>query len=264
ALVASFTAYQPRTFAIRLDAPTAHVVPVHTQPVTLQYDLAAASTDGTAVQGGFDGQGNALPAEMLPQTLHFEGVDFHLAPAQNGTPNALIANGQSIHLPQGQHNRAWILAASIDGDQKADFQVGDRTTTLNIEDWGGFIGQWDDRQWKAGEVEMPARPGRPARTEHDDYAEMTGIRPGYIKRASLAWYCSHHHDASGKNVAYAYSYLFGYSIDLPAGARTITLPKNDKVRILAISVADENPAVQPSQPLYDTLGRSEPGAVEQP
>jgi alpha-mannosidase len=263
-LVASFTAYQPRTFAIRLDAPAAHVAAVRSQPVALHYDLAGASTDGSPVSGGFDGQGNALPAEMLPQSLHFQGVDFHLAPAQNGAPDALVAKGQSIPLPQGQYNRVYVLAAAIDGDQKADFQVGDHTATLNIEDWGGFIGQWDDRQWQAGDVTTPARPGRPARTEHDDYAQMTGIRPGYIKRASLAWYCSHHHDASGKNVAYSYSYLFGYALDLPAGARTITLPNNDKVRILAISVAEENPAVQPGRPLYDTLGRSEPGAVEQP
>ena len=262
-LVASFTAYQPRTFALKLDPPATRVAAVHSQPVTLHYDLAGASTDGSPVSGGFDGHGNALPAEMLPDTLHFQGVDFHLAPAQNGTPDALVANGQSIDLPQGQHNRAYILAAAIDGDQKADFRVGDHTTTLNIEDWGGFIGQWDDRQWQAGDVQMPPRDGRPARTQHDDYAQMTGIRPGYIKRASLAWYCSHHHDASGKNVAYSYSYLFAYPIDLPAGARSITLPKNDKVRILAISVAQENPAIHPVQPLYDTLGRSEAGPVEQ-
>ena len=76
--------------------------------------------------------------------------------------------------------------------------------------------------------------------------------------------CSHHHDPSGKNVAYSYSYLFGYSIDLPAGVRTITLPKNDKVRILAISVAQENPAVHAVRPLYDTLGRSEHGSIEHP
>lgn len=263
-LVTSFTAYQPRTFALRLDAATAHVAPVRSEPVSLQYDLAGASTDGTPVSGGFDGQGNALPAEMLPQTLPFEGVDFHLAPAHNGTPDAVVAKGQSLQLPQGNYNRLFILAAAVDGDQKADFRIGERTASLNIEDWGGFIGQWDDRQWKGGEVTTPARGGRPARTEHDDYAEMTGIRPGYIKRASLAWYCSHHHDASGKNVAYSYSYLFGYSVDLPAGVRTITLPRNDKVRILAISVAQENPAVQPARPLYDTLGRSEPGPVEQP
>jgi alpha-mannosidase len=93
---------------------------------------------------------------------------------------------------------------------------------------------------------------------------MTGIRPGYIKRAQLAWFCSHHHDAAGKNVPYSYSYLFAYPIDLPAGAQTITLPKNDKVRIFAISAVEEAPAVSSVQPLYDTLGRSEPGPVEQP
>jgi alpha-mannosidase len=101
---------------------------------------------------------------------------------------------------------------------------------------------------------------RPARTEHDDYAEMTGIRPGYIKRANLAWYCSHHHNGAGENVPYAYSYLFAYTIDLPAGAKTISLPDNEKIRVLAASVADENPDVAPVQPLYDTLGRSEPAS----
>ena len=82
---------------------------------------------------------------------------------------------------------------------------------------------------------------------------MLGIKPGFIKRADLAWYCSHHHNAAGQNVAYRYSYLFAYPIDLPAGARTIRLPENDKIRILAISVAEENPEVKPVQPLYDVL-----------
>ena len=82
---------------------------------------------------------------------------------------------------------------------------------------------------------------------------MTGIKPGYIKRADLAWYCSHHHNVKGENVPYRYSYLFAYPIDLPAGAKTIKLPKNDEIRILAISVAEENPEVRPAQPLYDVL-----------
>jgi alpha-mannosidase len=52
-------------------------------------------------------------------------------------------------------------------------------------------------------------------------------------------------------VPYAYSYLFAYPIELPDGAKTIILPGNDKIRVLAISVADENPEVKPAQPLYD-------------
>ena len=82
---------------------------------------------------------------------------------------------------------------------------------------------------------------------------MTGMNPGFIKRADLAWYASHHHNPAGQNVAYAYSYLFGYAMDLPPAAKSITLPNNEKVRILAISLAEENPEVRPASPLYDVL-----------
>ncbi len=264
ALVTSFSAYQPRTFAIRLTSPRTTLAQPRSTPVALQYDLATASNDGTQAVGGFDGKGNSIPAEMLPSQITFDDVQFHLAPAKTGTPNAVVAKGQQIDLPAGRYNRVYVLAASADGDQKAGFEVGGKQIELNVEDWSGFIGQWDNRQWVAKDVTAPARPGRPAHTRHDDYAEMTGIQPGYIKRANLAWYCSHHHNAAGENVPYAYSYLFGYAIDLPSGAKTILLPDNDKIRVLAISVADENPEVKPAQPLYDTLGRSEPQSGSEP
>ncbi len=260
-LVTSFGAYQPRTFAIKLGHAPVSVPTVHSAPVSLQYDLATATTHGTASTAGFDGKGDALPAEMLPDQINFDSIQFRLASAKSGEPNAIAAKGQSIDLPAGHWNRVYLLAAADGGDQKAAFRIGEKSVDLNVEDWGGFVGQWDDRIWKEKEVTRPSGPGEPARTETDPYAEMVGLRPGYIKRANLAWYCNFHHDPSGANVAYSYSYLFGYSIDLPPGAKTITLPDNEKVRILAISVADEHPEVHPVQPLYDTLGRSEP--VEQ-
>src|ERR1019366_7311279 len=74
--------------------------------------------------------------------------------------------------------------------------------------------------------------------------------------------CSHHHNAAGQNVAYSYSYLFGYGLDLPAGAKTLKLPNNDKIRILAISVAHENSGVEPVQPLYDVLPAPNAGAAD--
>jgi alpha-mannosidase len=240
-LVTSFSAYQPRTFAVKLAAAPTKVAAVHSVPVALHYDLATASNDGTKAEGGFDGKGNALPAEMLPEHVTFNDVQFQLAPAKTGSPNAVVAKGQTIDLPAGHYNRVYVLAASSESDQKATFKAGNTAVELNIENWGGFIGQWDDRQWTSND------------TSNDDYGKMTGIKPGYIKRADLAWYCSHHHNAAGENVSYRYSYLFAYTIDLPADAKTITLPENDKIRILAISVADENAAVMPTQPLYDIL-----------
>ena len=253
ALVTSFSAYQPRTFALKLGAAPTKVSGVRSTPVKLTYDVAAASNDGAKSATGFDDKGNSLPAEMLPSQIQFDGVELQLAPAKTGSPNALTAKGQTIGLPGGRFDRLYILAASADGDQKAAFQVGSKKAELNIQDWGGFIGQWDDRQWTGKDITIPERLGRPARTRHDDYAEMTGIKPGYIKRADVAWYCSHHHNAAGENVAYSYSYLFAYVIDLEPGTKTIKLPNNTKIRILAMSVAEENPRTKPAQALYDVL-----------
>jgi len=240
-LLTSFSAYEPRTFAIKIGAPRSEIATVHSAAVPLKYDLATASSDGAKSTEGFDGKGDTLPAEMLPAQIIFNDVQFQLAPAHTGMPNAVVAKGQSIDLPAGHYNRVYVLAASADGDQKTTFEVGAKKIELNIEDWGGFIGQWDDRQWSSKD------------TSHDDYGEMTGIKPGYIKRADVAWYCSHHHNAAGENVAYRYSYVFAYPVDMPDGVKSIRLPDNDKIRILAISVAQENPEVKPVQPLYDVL-----------
>lgn len=240
-LVANFSAYQPRTFAVRLATATAKAAAVESAAVTLPYDTATATRDGEAAKTGFDGKGNALPAEMLPGEVTFGDVKFHLADAHGA--NAVTAKGQTLKLPAGHYNRVYILAASADGDQTAAFELGGKATNLTIEDWGGFIGQWDDRTWSGTKLDA----------NDANYGEMTGMKPAFIKRADLAWYSTHHHDAARKNVTYRYSYLFAYALDLPAGATTLKLPKNDKVRILAVSMADEQPVVQPVQPLYDVL-----------
>jgi alpha-mannosidase len=248
-LITSFGAYQPRTFALKLGSAPASASTVRSAPVSLSYDLAAATNDGGADKTGFDGKGNSLPAEMLPQQISFNDVVFHLASAKSGTPNALITKGQKLQLPAGNYNRVYILAASASGDQAAEFEVGGRKTKLNIENWGGFVGQWNDRQWSSADTSL-------------GYGEMVGLKPAFIKRADLAWYCSRHHDATGKNVAYSYSYLFAYGLDLPAGATTLTLPKNPNIRILAVSVASENSEARPLQPLYDELPATNAGAPD--
>jgi alpha-mannosidase len=223
---------------------------VRSVPVPLPYNAAVATNDGARSSDGFDGKGNALPAEMLPTQITFNDVQFHLAKAATAAPNAVVARGQTIELPTGHYNRVYVLAASAEDDQKATFKIDGKNVDLTIQDWRGFIGQWDDRQWVAKDIPIEGQPGK---TEHDDYAEMTGIKSGYIKRADLAWYCSHHHNAAGENVPYSYSYLFAYALDLQPGAKTIQLPDNPKIHILAISAADENPEVSPVQPLYDLL-----------
>jgi alpha-mannosidase len=279
-LQTSFNPYQPRTFALRLGTPPAHLKEATSEQVELKYDLAAASHDDTKSTGGFDAKGDALPAEMLPSEVNFDEVKFHLAPSGEGKLNAIVAKGQTIKLPSGEFNRVYVLAASCDGDQRVSFHIGTQAEEVIVQDWTGFIGQWDTRLWKPapdtitiGGNESPARQvalrkdwavsanhatwnlenrGSPdwAPSYPEDYV---GLRPGYIKRAPLAWYASHYHTPDGLNQPYAYSYLFAYPFSLPPHTQTLTLPDNDKIRILAISVAREDVVVTPEQPLYDTL-----------
>ena len=96
-----------------------------------------------------------------------------------------------------------------------------KKVTLKIEDWGGYIGQWDNRTWKPG-------------TD-----ECTGIVPGYVRPAPVAWFCSHRHNAEGKNEAYSYAYLFRYAIDAPNAASRLKLPNNDKIKLLAVTVIED-------------------------
>ncbi len=281
-LETSFHAYQPRTFAIRLGSAPAQINAVESRPVELKYDLAAASNDDTKSVGGFDSKGDALPAEMLSKDLNFNGVDFQLVPAATGKPDAVIAQGQTIQLPAGDFNKVYLLAASADGDLEAVFKAGTYSTQFTIENWGGFVGQWDTRLWKHAPDSVvvadvaspvPLRKDWAVSANHSTWNDVTyrgspwwsprypedyiGLAPGYIKPAALAWYTSHHHTPDGLNEPYEYSYLFAYSMDLPPHGTTLVLPKNDKIRILAISVARENPEVRPAQPLYDTLKRTD-------
>ncbi|HEY6305992.1 MAG TPA: glycoside hydrolase family 38 C-terminal domain-containing protein [Candidatus Angelobacter sp.] len=254
-LATSFGPYELRTFALKLGLAPAKAAARQAQPVPLPYDLSVASADGTKSSSGFDAEGRALPAEMLPSSIDYAGIKFKLAPA--GKPNAIAAKGQSIALPVGSFNRIYLLAASTSGDQQATFRTGGKATQLTIQDWGGVIGQWDKRTWNKHQVALPPRqgaaPDAPPRTR--TVLEYTGLEPAFIKRAPVAWFASHRHNAKGENEPYAYCYLFAYELNLPAGTKTLALPVNDKIRILAVSVARESGRTDPAQPLYDTLER---------
>jgi len=264
-LVTSLGRFQPRTFAVKLAPRSAKLTPPQSTPITLPYDLAGADRDGERMKAGFDGEGYALPAEMLPHELSYAGITFRLGPPDKA--NALVARGQEISLP-ARVARLYVLAASVGGDQDVAFRVGNESVNLTIQDWSGFIGQWDNRVWSPKEILQKPRPApadippdiaallQRTRTRSDPYGEMTSITPGFIKRAPVAWFASHRHTPDGKNEAYAYSYLFAYTMDVPAGATTLTLPNNDNVRIMAITGSNERSSIKPAQPLYDTLERN--------
>ena len=127
-------------------------------PVTLPYDLATASNDGTRSTGGFDGKGNALPAEMLPAEITLQRRAVPAGPGQDRRAQRGCREGTDDRSAAGSVSTActcWPPRRTA--TRRRGSRWATRAVDLNIQDWGGFIGQWDDRQWVAKDTRPGAR-----------------------------------------------------------------------------------------------------------
>ena len=136
---------------------------------------------------------------MLPSELTFHDVHFRLGPAKAVNPMPSLPRGTVFEGAFRLCSCHVVITQGCPGRRQSRVRQRKRLVLHRLN--------------AAGD---PAHP----------------IKPGYIKRADLAWYCSHHHNAAGENVPYAYSYLFAYALDLPPEAHALILPNNDKIRIL--------------------------------
>ena len=84
----------------------------------------------------------------FPQNCMFNGVDFTLAPGGTGKPDAVVAKGQAIDLPAGDFNRSMCSPPRPMAISRPSSVQAIHPANLTIENWGGFIGQWDTRLWK--------------------------------------------------------------------------------------------------------------------
>jgi alpha-mannosidase len=139
---------------------------------------------------------------------------------------------------------------------------------LTIREWQGPVGQWDSRLKEPRQLrEVSVAPMTPGQTwsagainqdlvvQYDAAnGVVTGIdqiRRGFVKREEIAWVGTHRHDESG-NQPYIGSYLFLYPIDLPAGTRELRLPSDNRIRIMAITIAREPFHLWPATTLYSS------------
>ncbi|PTY00382.1 glycoside hydrolase family 38 C-terminal domain-containing protein [Opitutus sp. ER46] len=248
-LAFSLRGYGLKAFALKLGPPPATLASPVSQPVTLPYTDDVVSTNEHRHDGHFDAAGRAYPAEQFPGTLVSEGITFALGPTADGQPNAMAARGQSLAVPTGDFNRLYLLAAA-DGDTAARFLVDGHPVDLTVQNWTGYIGQWDNRLWGGTVPESVFYWFKP----------LVGLEPGFTKRDAVAWYASHRHTADSDD-AYQFCYLFKYRIDLPAGAKTLTLPDTPKLRIFAVSAAQNlHDDTVAASPLYDRLDDHRPTA----
>lgn len=240
-LATDVSGFSLKSFAITMARAPIGQMATQSKPVTLPFDTDVASTNQNPADGAFDNHQHALSAEQVPATLQVDGIGFKFGSTKNGAKNAVSARGQKIALPAG-YDRVYLLAASANGDTPARFMVGNRPYSATVENWGGYIGQWDNRLWASD-------PG----PNFTNYTEMSGLVPGFVKQGEVAWFASHTHVPTG-NTYYQYSYLFKYGFDIPRGATTLTLPNDPSIKVLAVSVGrNTHDQARPASPLSDNL-----------
>lgn len=198
-----------KTFKIKLATPQNRTSAIESLPLALPHNMKATTYNAFMSDANFDGKGNSFSAELWPGEIHFNGINFQLAGAD--TLNAVKCRGQVIDLPRGNYNRIYLLVASTGNDTKAGFSIdGKQQKEMTIPAYTGFIGQWG----------------------HSGHTEA------FLKPADIAFVGTHRHNMVFKrDLPYEFTYMFAVSIDIPQGAKQLTLPDNARIVVFAGSVA---------------------------
>ena len=229
-----------KSFAVKFGQPEGVVKKPSLLSVSLPYNADGFSFDTDRKDGDFTG-GLTFPAEMIHPGLTSEDIVFTTGNLQNGNNNVLKASGQKIKLPSGNFNKLYILAAATE-DTQGDFKIGNRTVRLGIQGWTGFVGQHYSRKLYFNNL------------------KVSSIVGAFTKRDNIAWFSSHRH-SPGANDAYDYCYLYKYELDIPAGAKSITLPANNRIGIIAMTIAENHKDdLVPLQLFYDDFKENQPVA----
>jgi alpha-mannosidase len=231
ALNFDMTRFLIRSFAVKFEAPAYPVAKPIQASLELPFNKDVFSFDTKRNDGDFAG-GLSIPAELIGDKVISEDIVFSIGSRADGQKNAVTAAGQKIAVPAGKFNKLYILAAATE-DTQGTVKVGNKSVMLGFQCWTGYVGQHYNR------VLTP------------DNLTVTSIIRAFTKRDEIAWFASHRHTPEA-NDTYRYSYLYKYEIDLPEGVRSVTLPKNEKIKVLAITAADnKNDNCVPLQLLYD-------------
>jgi alpha-mannosidase len=234
----NMTGFLIRSFAVRFDRPAGSFSQPAQTLLDLKFNEDGISFDTKRSDGGII-NGMSIPGELISKEVISEDIRFKIGNSSDGQKNMLASDGQKINLPAGNFNRLYILAAATE-DTQADIKIGNQVNRLIFQSWTGYVGQ------------------HYGRVLYFNNLKVASITRAFTKRDNIAWFASHRHTPE-MNDTYQYSYLFKYEINLPKGTKSITLPKNSKIKIFAITVADKvNDDVIPLQLLYDDFTNNKP------
>ena len=210
--VVSAGKFAPKTYRVRLAEPAERsTLAIDNAPVKLDYDITAYTTDEFFTYYTIDKALGSFAAELIPATVECDGVTFAMGEAN--TDDAVLCNGQTVALPADRtYTKLYVLASAGEEPRTAEFRVGDRTYEAEVPLWKGFYGQWG---WY-------------------------GNSEGFMQRAKIGYLGTHRHQTDLGNVPYGFSYMYLLTFDIPEGATTVTLPRDKKVLVYAMT-ASNNP-----------------------
>jgi alpha-mannosidase len=244
----SLKPYQPASYAFTVNKTKNQIGNKKCLPISLINDLDGLSNDNNRKDGNIDGKGKSIPAELYPDNNFIcDGITFRMGQKTDGMKNMMICKGNTIVLPpnKGKFNKIAIMAFGLK-DTKGSFSIGAVLKELSIQSGTGFIGQWDSRILDKNAYVVN-------RINGENFSTNVQLVPGFIKRDPIAWFATHRHDGiANKNESYVFSYIYKYVLDLPKGAKSITLPKNENIIIAAMTlVQDNNSSTRLAKTVYD-------------
>lgn len=230
-----------RSFAVKFENPGNTVNKPEIAFISLPFDQDGFSFDTNRSDGNMVNN-LTYPSNMIKDEVISEDIIFKMGSRADGEKSMLEAKGQKINLPAGNFNKLYLLAAATE-DTEGVLKAGNNKVRIGVQDWTGYVGQHYGRKLYFGDM------------------KVASINPAFTKGDNIAWFASHRHTPEA-NDSYQYSYMYKYAVDLPVGTKSVTLPQNSKIKIFAITAANElKDEIVPLQALYDDFKDSKPVEV---
>ncbi len=182
------------------------------------YNRSGIFTDGTGFSSGFDGGAAAYSSTLLGTALCWNNLVFGLGPSN--VNDVVACEGQTITLPSGRFNTLELVGAGVGGNQPQQTFIvtyTDNSTATFTQD----VSDWADPQSYVGEFMVMTMPYR--------------NRNGGMEELNV-------------NV---YGYVF--VLDQTRTVKSITLPNNSNVNVMALILAN-NSADVPLTTWYNRPG----------
>ena len=168
------------------------------------YNTAGITSDGKsfALTSGFDGGGTAYSAALLGRSVTRQGVPFQIGPPD--VPDTVSCRGQVVTLPAGRYAALWLLGAAINGSQNS------QAVTVTYTDGTQALFAQNFSDWY--------QPGRFA-------GESRAVKMPYRNTANAT-----------KDPRRFYAYFYGFPLDPAKIVKSLTLPNNDSIKLLAATL----------------------------